>query len=121
MDYQSGFGNEFATEATSGVLPERGNSPQRVPHGLYAEQFSGSSFTVARALQKRSWLYRIRPSVLHEPFKPLDAKWLGHGETPAPPNQLRWDPLPIPTEPCDFVDGLSTIGTNDVLGIHIYR
>jgi homogentisate 1,2-dioxygenase len=40
-DYQSGFGNEFATEALPGVLPEGRNSPQKVPYGLYAEQLSG--------------------------------------------------------------------------------
>jgi homogentisate 1,2-dioxygenase len=122
--YLTGFGNEFATEALQGVLPERGNSPQRVKHGLYAEQFSGSAFTVPRASQKRSWLYRIRPSVMHEPFAPLDApllRWAPFDEVPAPPNQLRWDPLPIPGEPADFVDGLTTIGGNDGLAIHIYR
>ncbi|HEX2121149.1 MAG TPA: homogentisate 1,2-dioxygenase [Thermoanaerobaculia bacterium] len=121
--YQSGFGNEFATEALPGALPERGNSPQRVRYGLYAEQFSGSPFTVARALQKRSWLYRIRPSVLHEPFATLDARLLRGApfdEVVTPPNQLRWDPLPIPDEPVDFVDGLTTIAGNEGIGIHIY-
>jgi homogentisate 1,2-dioxygenase len=99
--YQSGFGNEFATEALKGVLPERGNSPQRVKFGLYAEQFSGSPFTVPRAMQRRSWLYRIRPSVLHEPFAPMDARLLRGApfdEEPTSPNQLRWDPLPMPDE-----------------------
>ena len=38
--YQSGFGNEFATEAVAGALPVGRNSPQRVAHGLYAEQLS---------------------------------------------------------------------------------
>jgi homogentisate 1,2-dioxygenase len=115
--YQTGFGNDFATEAIDGALPQGQNSPQSVAHGLYAEQFSGSAFTVPRHLQKRSWLYRIRPSVLHEPFTLLrDA-----AETPpTPPNQLRWDPLPIPAEATDFVDGLHTIGVNDVIGVHVY-
>jgi homogentisate 1,2-dioxygenase len=104
-------------------LPTRGNSPQRVAHGLYAEQFSGSPFTVSRAMQKRSWLYRIRPSVLHEPFAPLDARLLRgapFAEAPTPPSQMRWDPLPIPTEPTDFIDGFTTIAGNDGVGIHIY-
>ncbi|MFP5246822.1 MAG: homogentisate 1,2-dioxygenase, partial [Thermoanaerobaculia bacterium] len=123
MSYQSGFNNEFATEAIPGTLPARGNSPQRVKHGLYAEQFSGSPFTVPRAMQKRSWLYRIRPSVLHEPFAPADVRLLRGApfdEVPTPPNQLRWDALPIPTEPTDFVEGLTTIAGNDGVGIHIY-
>ncbi|HVE71441.1 MAG TPA: homogentisate 1,2-dioxygenase [Thermoanaerobaculia bacterium] len=119
--YQSGFGNEFATEAIAGTLPEKGNSPQRVRHGLYAEQFSGSAFTVPRAMQKRSWLYRIRPSVLHEPFAEIDARRLRgcFDEIPTPPSQMRWDPLPV--EDGDFVDGLTTIAGNEGVGIHIYR
>ena len=122
--YQSGFANEFATEAVPGVLPARGNSPQRVARGLYAEQFSGTAFTVPRAMQRRSWLYRIRPSVLHEPFSPLDARLLRGApfdEEPTSPNQLRWDPLPFPDEPADFVEGLATIAGNEGIGIHIYR
>ncbi|HVR41227.1 MAG TPA: homogentisate 1,2-dioxygenase [Thermoanaerobaculia bacterium] len=115
--YQSGFNNEFATEAIEGALPRGQNSPQRVALGLYAEQFSGSPFTAPRHAQKRSWLYRIRPSVLHEPFSLLREK---PDETPASPNQLRWDPLPIPSAPADFVDGLTTIAYNDGIAIHIY-
>jgi len=124
MSYQSGFANEFATEALPGVLPARGNSPQRVARGLYAEQFSGTAFTVPRAMQRRTWLYRIRPSVLHEPFAPKDPRLLRGApfdEEPTPPNQLRWDALAIPDEPTDFVDGLVTIAGNEGIGIHIYR
>src|SRR5215211_858528 len=116
--YQSGFNNEFATEALPGALPVRGNSPQRVKYGLYAEQFSGSPFTVPRHLQKRSWLYRIRPSVLHEPFAEIDPKLFRFESVPTPPNQLRWDPLPI--QDGDFLDTLTTIAGNDGVGIHIY-
>src|SRR3546814_5738180 len=46
--YQSGFGNEFATEAVPGTLPQGRNSPQKVAHGLYAEQLSGTAFTAPR-------------------------------------------------------------------------
>ena len=60
--YQSGFGNEFATEAIAGALPQGQNSPQRAPLGLYAEQLSGTAFTAPRAQNRRSWLYRIRPA-----------------------------------------------------------
>jgi homogentisate 1,2-dioxygenase len=118
--YQSGFGNEFATEALPGALPEGRNSPQKVRYGLYAEQFSGSPFTVPRHLQKRSWLYRIRPSVLHEPFAERDARNFHRDDVPAPPAQLRWDPLPIPGEAADFIDGMTTIAWNEGVGIHIY-
>ena len=67
--YQSGFGNEFATEALPGALPLGRNSPQRCPYGLYAEQISGTAFTAPRADNRRSWLYRIRPASVHAPFK----------------------------------------------------
>src|SRR5690349_23874691 len=93
----SGFGNEFATEALAGALPEGRNSPQRVPYGLYAEQLSGTAFTAPRHANRRSWLYRIRPAAVHQPFEPLpnSGRWLGRfDEVPAPPNPLRWDPLP---------------------------
>ena len=64
LKYQTGFGNEFATEAIEGALPVGQNSPQKVPFGLYAEQFSGTSFTTPRSHNRRTWKYRIRPSVL---------------------------------------------------------
>ena len=121
--YLSGFNNEFATEALPGTLPARGNSPQKVAHGLYAEQFSGSPFTVPRAMQKRSWLYRIRPSVLHEPFseRPLGGlRSAPFDEVVTPPSQFRWDPIAIPEAKTDFVDGLTTIAGNDGIGIHVY-
>ena len=68
LQYQSGFGNEFATEALPGALPVGRNSPQRAPYGLYAEQLSGTAFTAPRADNRRSWLYRIRPAAMHRPF-----------------------------------------------------
>jgi homogentisate 1,2-dioxygenase len=106
--YLSGFGNEFATEALPGALPRGRNSPQRCPYGLYAEQFTGSAFTAPRALNRRSWLYRIRPAVTHQPFQRLSHKLLDlqPPRAAASPNQLRWDPLPMPSAPTDFVDGL---------------
>ena len=117
VHYQSGFGNEFATEALPGALPLGRNSPQRCPYGLYAEQFTGTAFTAPRALNRRSWLYRIRPSVMHQPFERLrhpllDAEPARESASPhssASPNQLRWDPLPMPSAPTDFVDGLVPI------------
>jgi homogentisate 1,2-dioxygenase len=112
--YQSGFGNQFATEAVAGALPVGQNSPQRTPFGLYAEQLSGSAFTAPRHENRRSWLYRMRPSASHGPFKGyVGASLLRSGpfaEVPATPNRLRWDPLPAPSGPVDFLDGLTTFG-----------
>lgn len=128
--YQTGFGNEFATEAVAGALPVGRNSPQRPPLGLYAEQFSGTAFTVPRSNNRRTWTYRIRPSVTHEPFQPMESGFFRSSpfdEVPVTPNQLRWDPLPIPEEPTDFIQGITTIAGNGDsfaqagLAIHIYR
>ncbi|WP_395808454.1 homogentisate 1,2-dioxygenase [Archangium minus] len=113
--YLSGFANEFATEAVAGALPEGQNSPQRVPFGLYAEQLSGSAFTAPRRENRRSWLYRIRPSSSHGSFRPLPEGLLRSGpfaEVPATPNRLRWSPLPRPSQPTDFIEGLVTFGGN---------
>lgn len=96
--YQTGMCNEFATEALPGALPHGRNSPQRAPYGLYAEQLSGTAFTAPRHANRRAWLYRIRPSTLHHPFALVDAgRWTSRaGDGPVTPNQLRWDPLPMP-------------------------
>src|SRR3954470_17148479 len=92
--YLSGFGNEFASEALPGALPVGQNSPQRAPYGLYAEQLSGTAFTAPRSANRRSWLYRIRPAAVHQPFQPLDApRMIGYFPERTPPDQLRWDPL----------------------------
>ena len=83
--------------------------------GLYTEQISGTPFTAPRGVNRRSWLYRIRPSVAHSPFQPMESGLLRSSpfdEVPAPPNQLRWQPLPIPAKPTDFVDGLMTMAGN---------
>ena len=126
----TGFGNHFASEAVAGASPEGQNSPQKVPFGLYAEQLSGSAFTAPRSENKRSWLYRLRPTASHKPFQPYrGAASLRSGpfdELPPTPNRLRWDPLELPKAPTDFIDGLITYGGNgDVatgagLGIHLY-
>src|ERR1700739_2564272 len=112
--YQSGFGNHFASEALPRALPEGRNSPQRCAYGLYAEQYSGTAFTAPRHANRRSWLYRIRPAAVHERFVPLDpGRLVGRFDEVAPsPNQLRWDPLPVPRAPTDFVAGLVTIAGN---------
>jgi homogentisate 1,2-dioxygenase len=125
--YLSGFANEFATEALPGALPEGRNSPQRAPYGLYAEQLSGTAFTAPRHANRRSWLYRIRPAAMHQPFQPASAgtRWLSHvtggfDAVPTPPDQLRWDPLPLPTDGTDFIDGMVSMAGNAACGIHLY-
>jgi homogentisate 1,2-dioxygenase len=128
LSYQSGFGNEFATEALPGALPVGQNSPQRAPYGLYAEQLSGTAFTAPRHANRRSWLYRVRPAAMHHPFRPVDNTRIvsRFDDVPTPPNQMRWDPLPIPGSATDFVDGLVTMAGNGSpaaqrgCGIHMY-
>ena len=113
--YMTGFGNHFATEALAGALPVGQNSPQHVPFGLYAEQLSGSAFTAPRADNRRSWLYRLRPSASHPPFAPLrDGPALGT----ATPNRLRWSPQTLPENPTDFLDGLTSWATNGDAAAH---
>jgi len=130
LSYQSGFNNEFVSEAMKGALPQGRNSPQKVNFGLYAEQLSGSPFTAPRNYNKRSWLYRMRPSVLHPPFQPLSHATFHSSPftnaAPVTPNQLRWQPLPIPEKPTDFIDGIFTIAGGGStanwsgLGVHVY-
>src|SRR3989475_622131 len=129
LGYQSGFGSEFATEALPAALPQGQNSPQKVPYGLYAEQFSGTAFTAPRHANRRSWLYRLRPAAAHGVFRPLAARLLKSAPfegVATPPTQLRWDPLPLPAVPTDFVEGLVTIaGNGDAamqagIAVHVY-
>jgi homogentisate 1,2-dioxygenase len=116
IQYMSGFGNSFETEALPGALPVGRNSPQKVNYGLYAEQLSGSPFTAPQATNQRSWLYRIRPTVRHATrFKRIDrglirtAPERDDGELAL--GQLRWSPVPIPQEKLTFITGLRTITT----------
>ena len=117
LDYLTGFGNEHATESEPGVLPKRGNSPQRVTGDLYAEQISGTAFTASRADTRRTWLYRRRPSVRHvtglSEVDPGPIRTAPHGECTAPISQLRWSPVPI-DEGADttWLSGLSTVAAN---------
>ncbi len=128
IQYLSGFGNECTTEALPGALPVGQNSPQKCSYGLYAEQISGTAFTAPRGSNRRSWLYRIRPAAQHKPFARIDNGQLtnDYGAVAATPNQLRWDPLPVPEAPTDFVEGLTTLAGNGDphaqtgCGIHVY-
>lgn len=110
-----GFGNHFSTEAVEGALPARGNSPQKAPFGLYAEQLSGSSFVAPRHENFRSWLYRIRPAAVHGTFHPVDSGRFLSGalsDASVSPNQMRWNPLPLPRPSTDFLHGIFTMALN---------
>ena len=128
--YLTGFGGHFETEAVPGALPQGCNSPQRPPFGLYAEQLSGSSFTSPRHENRRSWLYRMRPTADHPPFVRYEGAALfapGTVKDPLAPNRLRWDPPQDLPEGADFVDGMVTMLANrdpaDLEGValHLYR
>jgi homogentisate 1,2-dioxygenase len=118
--YQSGFANDFASEALPGALPVGQNSPQRAPYGLYAEQLSGTAFTAPRSHNRRSWLYRIRPAAMHGAFAQIDNRRIvsDFSGIAAPPDQLRWDPLPMPEAAADFIDGWITMGGNGSPDLH---
>jgi homogentisate 1,2-dioxygenase len=128
--YMSGIGNHFATEAVAGALPAGRNAPQKPAFGLYAEQLSGTAFTAPRAENRRSWLYRIRPSAEHPPYRRYEGAGLfapAAASEPLAPNRLRWDPLPMPDGPADLVDSMTTMVANrapedlEGVAVHIYR
>ncbi len=107
LGYQTGFANFMSSEALPGALPDH-NSPQRCPYGLIAEQYSSTAFTAPRASNRRSWLYRIRPSASHKPFQRLKSAHTDElgDQALTSPNQTRWSPIPIPQNPTDFLQGL---------------
>ncbi|MEM1414831.1 MAG: iron-containing alcohol dehydrogenase [Myxococcota bacterium] len=130
LAYQTGFRATMQSEALPGALPTEQASPRQPAYGLHAEQVNSVGFTVKRELNFRSWLYRIRPSVLQTPFSPYagNPRFVGRFEEGVPdPNLRRWKPLEIPTEGrVDFVDGLTTFAgqgdpdTRAGLAIHLY-
>jgi homogentisate 1,2-dioxygenase len=130
LNYITGFGGHVETEAVAGALPKGRNSPQRPAFGLYTEQVSGSSFTSPRPENRRSWLYRMRPTADHRPFVRYDGSPLfapGTVKEPLAPNRLRWDPPADLPAGKDFVDGMVTMLANrdpaDLEGValHLYR
>jgi homogentisate 1,2-dioxygenase len=130
LRYQTGFGNTFSSEAVKGALPLGRNSPQRAPKGLYAEVLSGTAFTAPRAENQSTWLYKLRPSAMHGPYKRSSDGLVRSGpfdEVETPPNRLRWDPFALPTKPTDFIDGLATLAgsgspaAQSGIAVHIYR
>jgi homogentisate 1,2-dioxygenase len=128
--YMTGLGGHFETEAVEGALPKGRNSPQRPAFGLFAEQLSGSSFTAPRHENRRSWLYRMRPTADHRPFTRYEGAKLfapGTVKEPLAPNRLRWDPPKDLPEGKDFIDGMVTMLANrdpadlEGVGVHLYR
>jgi homogentisate 1,2-dioxygenase len=124
VKHQGGFGNKFSSEALKGALPVGRNSPQRAPKGLYAEVLSGTAFTAPRAENRSTWLYKLRPSAMHGPYRRMaNALVRSHpfDEVEASPNRLRWDPFPMPAKATDFVQGLATLAGNAGCAVHLYR
>lgn len=127
--YQTGFGNELQSEAVPGALPIGQNSPRQGPLGLFSELVSGTTFSAPRALNRRTYLFRIRPSVMHGRFVQIEHPTFLTPPLPLPPdpNQMRWDPAPLPNRPLDFLDGLATLCGNGAPGeqegaaIHLFR
>ncbi|MGV8920897.1 MAG: homogentisate 1,2-dioxygenase [Pseudomonas sp.] len=124
LTYQSGFGNQFSSEALPGALPVGQNSPQKHTHGLYTELLSGTAFTVPRAEARRTWLYRIKPSASHPRYERLARQIVGQESGPISPNRLRWNAFDIPSEKTDFLDGLiglaRTSAADQADGVSIY-
>jgi homogentisate 1,2-dioxygenase len=130
LRYMTGFGSHFESEAVDGALPKGRNSPQRPAYGLYAEQLSGSPFTVTRSENRRSWLYRMRPTADHRPYTRYDGAKLfapGTAQEPLAPNRLRWGPPADLPEGTDFIDGMVTMLVNrdpadlEGVAVHVYR
>ena len=129
-DYMTGFGNHFASEAVTGALPVGRNAPQRPPFGLYTEQLSGTAFTAPRHENRRSWLYRLRPSAAHPAFTRYDGAPRfapGTVKHPFAPNRLRWGPLDEPAD-SDWLDSLTTMAvagdgpaTQTGVAMHLYN
>ncbi|ANG62893.1 homogentisate 1,2-dioxygenase [Marinobacterium aestuarii] len=129
LEYLNGFGNEHETEALPGALPQGQFNPQRCDYQLYTEQFSTTAFTAPRHSNRRTWTYRIRPSIAMGDFSPMDKGLIRTApitEVDCPPNVLRWDALSMPEANTDFIDGLVTVAANGDarsqigIGIHVY-
>ena len=96
--YQSGFGNQFATEALPGALPAH-EFPAALPLRPVRRAALGHGLHRAARANRRSWLYRIRPAAqctgrfARSRMRGFDTHEF---DADAPPDQLRWDPLPLP-------------------------
>ncbi|MDO8456736.1 MAG: homogentisate 1,2-dioxygenase [Burkholderiaceae bacterium] len=129
LQYQSGFGNEYATEAVAGALPQGRNSPQRAPFDLYPELISGTAFTAPRHENRRTWMYRRQPSVVSGRYQPYaQPHWTTGGDSTIalPPEPMRWHPIALDSADVDFVDGVHTLAASghaeaqSGLAAHVY-
>ncbi|HEY8145372.1 MAG TPA: iron-containing alcohol dehydrogenase [Kofleriaceae bacterium] len=125
LAHLSGFGATLSSEAIPGALPPRQNAPRNCPLGLHPELLSGTPFTMRRAENTRAWMYRIQPSSTHGPLAPLPEGLFGNRFEAPLAERTRWQPLPLPARPVDFVDGLVTLGGHGAPGgagyaVHLY-
>lgn len=129
ISYQAGFANQFATEAVAGALPAVQNSPQQPPLGLVSELVSGTAFAAPRASNRRSYLFRVRPSTHNAAWEEVSLPRfltppLDFGHYPGP---LRWSPMRDDAVSGDFLNGIETISgngspmTQSGMAIHIYN
>ena len=103
---------------------------RQVAFGLYAEQLSGSAFTAPRAENLRSWLYRLRPSAMHRPFRARGRQAACAPRRCREARDVAQSPALVAAadarRPTDFVDGLATYATcgesrtQHGAGIHAY-
>ena len=115
ISYQTGFGNQFATEAEPDILPTGQNSPQKVSGGLYTEQLTGTAFTRTAGFNAAKLMYRMRPSVRH--LNNLQAIDSGPSapvriRTHHPPLLSCADPFPSVASDTTWLTGLATVATN---------
>ena len=133
LSYMTGYDNTFESECIGwkGALPMGRNNPRLVPYGLFVEQLSGTAFTCPRHTNLRTWLYRIKPSVVHNDQSTFqDSGSFFGNEDPSTcildPNPLRWLPF---TETDTDVSSASEDGdtgtlpkevdTNFITGMHL--
>ena len=87
LQYQTGFGNDCATEALPGALPQAATRRSSALRPVRRTTVRHRLHRAARQ-NRRSWLYRIRPGAQHKPFERHDgaAGWLStFGEGPVTP------------------------------------
>ncbi|OGV28417.1 MAG: homogentisate 1,2-dioxygenase [Legionellales bacterium RIFCSPHIGHO2_12_FULL_37_14] len=116
-----GFRNVHQSEALKGSLPLTQNNPQKLANNLYAEQLSGSAFTRARSANLHSWLYRTKPSVVHQDYVPSKLQLIAPLDPLQFPNPLRFSKLPSKTPKQDFLQGLFHLASNKIAHVFLYN